>query len=129
MQIVIKYASGLDDRDGFLAGDSDPYTRVTAYTASGQTSSVQTTHDQGDESPEWHHVFNAGCNKQWTKFYFRVYDKDVGRDDALSGGQYVYLSSLSRLPSCRYNVRLVGGGGSITFDIYYYTSSANKGRC
>lgn len=111
--MVIKYARRLDDRD--LAGTSDPYTTITAYTPTGYSSSGRTHHIRGDESPDWNYVFNAGCYKQWTKFYFKVYDSDIiGGDDALSYGQYVYLTTLFRLPTCRHTVSLVDGGRGTT---------------
>ena len=120
LSINIKYARGLDDKDGFLAGDSDPYVRVYTYSYSGHRASVKTRHIKGDQSPDWNHWFNAGCGKNWYAFYFKVFDSDVGSDDSLSSGQYVYLTSLSSLPSYNYRVNLVGGRGYIVFDIYYY---------
>ena len=119
LSIIIKYARGLDDKDGFLAGDSDPYVRVTAYSISGHSASTKTRHIQGDESPDWNHRFNAGCGRNWNRFFFKVYDRDVGSDDSLSSGQYVYLTSLSCPPSYSYRVDLVGGSGYIVFDIFY----------
>ena len=124
--MVIKYARGLDDRDGWLAADnySDPYTTITAYDSGGYSTSGRTGYKQGDESPTSNHRFNAGCWRQWET---KVWDSDIGSDDSLSSGQSIYLSSLSSLPSCRHTVSLVGGGGSITFDIYYYQDGGAGG--
>ena len=126
LQVVIKYAWGLDDED-WIAGDSDPYTKITAFDMDGYSTSDQTPHRQGDESPTWNYYFNAGCGRQWKRFYFEVWDADFGFDDRLSSGQSIYLTSLSSLPSCRHTVSLVGGGGSITFDIYYYQDGGEGG--
>ena len=127
LQVVIKYAWGLDDEDGIAAGDSDPYTKITAFDMDGYSTSDQTPHRHGDESPTWNYYFNAGCGRQWKRFYFEVWDADFRFDDRLSSGQSIYLTSLSSLPSCRHTVSLVGGGGSITFDIYYYQDGGEGG--
>lgn len=121
LQVVIKRARGLSDRDGFLKGDSDPYTKIRAYTSTGYSESGRTRYIQGDESPTWNHRFNAGCGHTWNRFYFRIYDDDWGSDDALSSGQYVYLADLDSLPKCDLTVDVQGGRGTITFDVYYYT--------
>ena len=46
---------------GFLKGDSDPYTTITAYSATGHSASFRTHRVKSDESPDWNSVFNAGC--------------------------------------------------------------------
>lgn len=125
--MLIRYARGLSDRDGFLKGDSDPYTTITAYSSRGRSVSGQTRYIQGDESPDWNHWFNAGCD-YWERFYFRIYDSDWGSDDALSSGQTIYLRNLNSLPSCTLTIPVVGGRGSITFDVYYYTKGAPSGQ-
>ncbi len=120
LRVVIKHARGLSDRDSWFAGRSDPFTRITAYTTSGQTSRGRTSEKSETHSPVWHYTFRAGCNEQWEKFYFKVYDEDgpLG-EDSLSSGQEVYLTSLDTLPARDYTVQLRGGSGTITFDIFY----------
>lgn len=120
LEVVIKSARGLDDKDGFLKGDSDPYTKITAYSSTGHSASGKTRYIQGDESPRWNYRFRPGCGHSWNRFYFRIYDADVGSDDRLSSGQTVYLDSLSRFPQCSLTVDVRGGGGTIKFDVYYY---------
>jgi hypothetical protein len=131
LQVVIESAWGLSDRDGFLKGKSDPYTVIRAYASNGYSTSDRTRYIQGDHSPTWNHRFNAGCGRSWDRFYFRLYDSDWGSDDTLSSGQYVNLKSLSRFPKCNHDVSVVGGGGTIRFDIYYYTQNGpgQPGSC
>ena len=131
LEVVIKSARGLDDKDGFLKGDSDPYTRITAYSSTGHSASGKTRYIQGDESPTWNHRFRPGCGHSWERFYFRIYDDDIFSDDKLSSGQSVYLSSLGRFPRCSLTVNVRGGGGSIKFDVYYYNRNGpgQPGSC
>ena len=130
--MVIKYARGLRDTDGSGKGDSDPYTKITAYSTTGYSKSFQTHRVKGNENPNWNSIFNAGCNRKWSYFYFKVWDNDSGPNDPLSSGQFVYLTSLPRLPACRHTVTLTPvASGTITFDIYYYTWEGNgsPGSC
>lgn len=120
LRVVIKRARGLSDRDGWFKGDSDPYTVISAYTASGYRENGRTSYRQGDESPVWNHNFDATCGLQWERFEFQVFDSDWGSDDALSHVQTVNINSLSSLPKCDLTISIVGGSGSITFDVYYY---------
>ena len=131
LQVVIKYARGLDDRDSAFAGKSDPYTRISAYSYGNSPVSGRTGFIQGNHNPTWNYRFNAGCGRRWYRFYFEVWDSDIGDDDKLSSGQSIYFSSLSSFPSCRRTVSLIGGSGTITFDIYYYQSSGagRPGSC
>ena len=123
LRVVIKYARGLQDSDPLLfQGESDPYVTITAYSSNGGTESAETHHVHDDRNPDWNYVFNAPCNHPWERFYFQIKDKDYDSDDSLSDGQYVYLNSLSGFPTCSHTVRLDGGTGTITFDIYYYLS-------
>ena len=54
LQVYIKYGVGLPDRDGFLAGRSDPYVSVTAVDNSGGRLTRNTRYIQGDHSPHWY---------------------------------------------------------------------------
>lgn len=137
--MVIKYGRGLD-AGGYHARLIDAYTTITAHATSGHASSGQT---HASLIHRWDYVFNAGCNKEWTNFYFKVHERrghgeeleffqpphTVTQELELSSGQYVHLTSLPGLPMCSHTVGLTGGSGTITFDIYYYTSSSNKGHC
>ena len=74
----------LQDRDILLAGDSDPYLKVTAYDLDGNSDTERTDHDYGDESPEWNEDLPFGTNT-WTEFQVTIWDYDVtNSDDRLS---------------------------------------------
>ena len=92
LRIFARYGSGLPDRDGWLAGDSDPYIRVIAYTSGGGSRSLRTGEDRGDESPEWNQWLDFGVDS-WSRFTVQVYDEDVGSDDSLSSVSTYYVSS------------------------------------
>ena len=114
LRIYARYGSGLPDRDGWFAGNSDPYVKVTAYRRSGSPITHTTSHDQGDESPEWYEWLYFG-NDYWTHFTVKVYDRDVGSDDSLSGTTTYYLND----HITRTNVRNNCDSGYIIFDYYY----------
>ena len=114
LRIYARYGSGLPDRDGWLAGDSDPYVRVIAYSSSGSTTSLRTADDRGDESPEWNQWLDFGVDN-WSRFTVQVYDEDVGSDDSLSSVTTYYLSSLTTRTYVRKNC----DSGYIYFDYYY----------
>lgn len=114
LRIYARYGSGLPDRDGWGAGDSDPYVKVTAYRLSGGTTTLRTRHDQGDESPEWNQWLDFGVDS-WTRFTVRVYDADVGSDDSLSSTSTYYLNNhISRT-----YVRKNCDSGYIYFDYHF----------
>ena len=83
LRIYARYGSGLPDRDGWFAGDSDPYVRVIAYNHNGYSVSLRTHTDRGDESPEWYQWLDFGVNT-WRSFTVQVFDDDFGSDDTLS---------------------------------------------
>ena len=111
LRIYARYGSGLQDRDSWFAGNSDPYVRVIAYDHEGNSRSLSTAHDQGDHSPEWYQWLDFGTDT-WTRFTVQVFDADVGSDDSLSS---VSTYNLNYLIS-RTNVRKNCNTGYIYFD-------------
>ena len=112
--IFVRYGHSLPDRDGWLAGDSDPYVQVTAYSRTGRTSTLRTSHRQGDESPEWNQWLDFGTSS-WSRFSVRVYDRDVGSDDSLSSTRTYYFGSHT---SRTYNT-MHCDTGYIVFDYFF----------
>ena len=112
LRIYARSAS-VQDRDGWLAGDSDPYVRVTAYTYCGRSSQLSTRHIQGDNSPHWYQWLDFG-NNNWYSYYVQVFDSDNGNDDSLSGSHMYYTARGQRsytMPT--------DGGGRLYFDSNY----------
>ena len=114
LKIYVRNGVGLPDRDGLHAGNSDPYVKVTAYRQSGDPVTLNTDHDQGDESPEWYEWLNFG-NDYWTHFTVNVYDRDVGGDDSLSGMSTYNLNGYITGTYVTMNC----DSGYITFDYYF----------
>ena len=114
LRIYARYGSGLPDRDGWLAGDSDPYVRVIAYDHDGNSKSLRTADDHGDESPEWYQYLDFGVDT-WIRFTVQVFDEDVGRDDSLSSTTSYFLYS----HITRTNVRKTCDSGYIYFNYYF----------
>ncbi len=114
LRIYARYGSGLPDRDGWFAGDSDPYVRVIAYNHNGYSRSLRTRDDRGDESPEWYQWLDFGVNS-WTRFTVKVYDEDVGSDDSLSSTTTYNLNA----HTTRTYVRKDCDSGYIYFDYYF----------
>lgn len=94
LQVYARNAYRLNDEDSGLKGDSDPYLEVIAEDRDGNTVRKVTSHDQGDESPEWYENLDFGT-RAWKQFRVKLWDKDVGSDDALSNTQTIYLPSHS----------------------------------
>ena len=116
LRIYARYGSSLPDRDGWLAGESDPYLEITAYNAFGGSWTRTTSTDQGDESPEWYETIDFGVNV-WRKFTVTVWDADVGADDRLSVTRTWYLPASS---SASFNgVRHNAYSGYVVFDYSY----------
>ena len=109
-----RYGSGLPDREGWLAGDIDPYVRVIAYNHNGYSRRLRTRNKHGDESPEWNQWLNFGVNS-WTRFTVKVYDEDIGSDDSLSSTTTYYLNSYVTRTYVRKNC----DRGYIYFDYYF----------
>ena len=84
--IALRSAFHLLDKDSLGGGKSDPYMEVRAVDSNGQSVTKTTSHRQGDQSPEWHQRLNFG-KRTWRRFYVRLWDSDIGRDDALSSEQ------------------------------------------
>ena len=83
LQIYARYGKNLPDRDGWGAGDSDPYLQVVAYDINGYSSPKTTSTDRGDENPEWYQTLDFGVG-MWTTFKVSVWDSNIGPDDRLS---------------------------------------------
>lgn len=110
LRIYARYGYNLPDRDGSLAGDSDPYLSVTAYRSSGSSVTRSTRHIQ------W---LDFGTDN-WQRFTVRIWDSDFGSDVALSSTYTYYLNSFRSVTGaqvCGSN----GCGGYIMFD-YYWTA-------
>ena len=86
------YGRRLNDRDGI--GKSDPYMEVKAVDSDGRTVRKISSRDKGDLSPAWYDNLNFGVG-EWKKFKVRLWDDDIGGDDALSNTQTIYLPSRS----------------------------------
>ena len=114
LRIYVRYGHSLPDRDGWLAGDSDPYVKVVAYTRNGHPTTLQTSHRQGDESPEWNQWLDFGVDS-WSRFSVQVYDRDPGSDDSLSNTRNYYLSSHTSRTRNTMNCH----SGYIVFDYYF----------
>lgn len=84
LRVYAIYAVGLPDRDGFLAGRSDPYVSVTAYDDRGGRLTRRTRHIQGDHSPHWYQWLYFGTRSDWHHFYMSVWDSDLDADDRLT---------------------------------------------
>ena len=115
LEVHARYGRGLPDKDGFGGGDSDPYMEVIAYDNYGRSVRRTTSTDRGDESPEWNQNLDFGT-RAWKRFTVRVWDKDIGRDDALSSTRTVYLPS-TNVP--RSNVRHNAYSGYFEFDYWF----------
>ena len=114
LHIYARYGSGLPNMDGWLAGNSDPYVRVIAYDHDGNSKSLRTTDDHGDESPEWNQWLDFGVDT-WKRFTVQVFDEDIGRDDSLSSTTTYSLYSYVTCTSVRKNC----DSGYIYFDYYF----------
>ena len=112
LDILARDGSGLPDRDGFGGGDSDPYMEVIAYDIYGSSVRKTTSTDRNDESPSWNQNLVFG-SRAWKRFTVRVWDKDIGRDDALSSTQTVYLPSNAVTMS---DITHYAYSGSVEFD-------------
>ena len=111
LHLYVRYGSGLPDKDGWLAGDSDPYVKVVAYDSDGSSVSRKTSYKQGDESPTWNQWLNFGTDT-WTSFRVKVYDSDIGSDDSLSSWVSYNLNSFTS----RNYVKMNCYSGYIYFD-------------
>ena len=99
--LYIRNGVNLEDTDWF-AGDPDPYVRVKAITASGVEYSMETSHKLGTENPTWNErlVFSG---QEWQFFRIRVWDSDIGDDDAMGMSVTVpLLNQPSTLTERRY---------------------------
>ena len=111
LRLYVRYGINLPDKDGWFAGDSDPYVNVAAYDSDGNSISLRTSTDSGDESPSWYEWLDFGRDT-WTSFNIKVYDSDVGTDDTLSTRVDYDLDSFTS----RSYVRMDCYSGYIVFD-------------
>ena len=91
LKVYARYGRNLPDKDGWFAGDSDPYMRVTAYDQNGKSVTRNTRYIRNDEDPKWYEWLYFGT-RAWRKITVVVYDKDYGSVDALSTRSTYYLS-------------------------------------
>ena len=92
LEIYARYGKNLPDRDGWGAGDSDPYLQVVAYNILGISCTRTTSTDKEDENPEWYEMLDFGVG-MWTRFEVSVWDSDIGADDRLSITHIIILPS------------------------------------
>ena len=90
------YAINLADKDGWTAGQSDPYMEVVATDVNGFTEKRTTPVRGGTSHPEWNDnlVFTE---RTWEKMTVRIMDYDgANRDpDQLCPTQEIYFGSTS----------------------------------
>ena len=90
------YAINLADKDGWTAGQSDPYMEVVATDVTGKTEKRTTPVRGGTSHPEWND--NLVFTKRiWEKMTVRILDYDgANRDpDQLCPTQTIYFGSTS----------------------------------
>ena len=83
LKVYVKYGWRLPDRDGWLAGNSDPYVRVTAVDDRLQYTIQRTQTIQGNENPNWYRRLDFGARRSWQYFVMSTWDDDWGSDDKL----------------------------------------------
>ena len=83
LKVYVKYGRGLPDRDGWFAGDSDPYVRVKAVDDRSQVTTQETHYIRGNENPNWYRWLNFGARRSWQYFEMSTWDDDWGSDDRL----------------------------------------------
>lgn len=93
LKVYVKYGRGLPDRDGWFAGDSDPYVRVRAVDDRSQQTTQQTQYIQGNENPNWNRWLDFGGRRSWQYFEMSTWDSDWGSDDRLLDDQTFSVSS------------------------------------
>jgi astacin len=116
LTICVLYGRDLPDEDSFVAGDSDPYVKITAYDIFGNLSIQETSTVQGDEDPEWNECFDFGI-RCWRRFEMSVWDEDVHFDDRLSSTHTWHLPYTSFV--LRTRARLNAYEGYVVFDYSY----------
>ena len=112
-----RYGCNLPDKDGWFAGDSDPYMRFVAYDVYGKSYENRTSTDCNDNDPEWYEKieFLIGT-RPWKRFVVSVWDEDSGSDDRLSNSQTWCLHS--NISISAYNVIHEAHSGFVVFDYH-----------
>uniref|UniRef100_A0A7S0BCD7 EGF-like domain-containing protein n=1 Tax=Rhodosorus marinus TaxID=101924 RepID=A0A7S0BCD7_9RHOD len=93
LQVQVVRGRNLPDKDGFLAGKSDPYVRVTAYDIDNKSLSLRTSEKGGDQNPNWNQNLFFGY-RSWVSMRIEVMDSDGffnGRDDQLLPTRIIYV--------------------------------------
>ena len=93
LKVYVKYGRRLPDRNGWFAGDSDPYVRVTAVDDRSQQTIQRTQYIQGNENPNWYRWLDFGGRISWQYFEMSTWDDDWGSDDKLLDYQTFTVSS------------------------------------
>ena len=107
-------AAGLENRDSWWAGQSDPYMEVTATDESGVTEKKKTNVVGGNRWPVWDNYLEFS-NRKWKKITIDIWDDDgPGRqDDRLCGPSDIDLQPLGRsgenkkLVDCKHGIATV----------------------
>ena len=90
LAVYIRYARNLEDSDGFLAGDPDPYVRVKAVSSIGSEYHTQTSKIQGTRHPNWNEWL-LFSEKEWQFFRLRIWESDIFNDDIIGMSETVPL--------------------------------------
>ena len=93
LKVYEKYDRGLPDCDGWFAGDSDSYIRVTAVDDRSQQTTQRTQYIQGNENPNWYRWLDFGGRISWQYFEMSTWDDDWFFDDRMFDDQAFTVSS------------------------------------
>lgn len=115
LRLYIRYGRNLQDRDGLFSGASDPFVRVTAVDANGNSVTRMTSIKDGTLNPDFYQWLDFG-GRAWQFFRIQVLDHDSGLngdDDALSQRETVVVraGSFSR-------THAAFGNGYLTYYLY-----------
>ena len=118
LTVTVKYASGLRDTDGWF-NLPDPYAVVYAhYSDCGVDRSTrgETHYVQGTTYPGWYKEMKFGWGN-WRYFNVQIWDKNVGRDDRMTGLHQVTISPGVHCNQVYYSY------GRVVYDYYFQTES------
>jgi len=115
LRIYARNGRNVPDRDGWWAGDSDPYMVFVAYDLYGGYVVLRTSKVQDNNNPVWNQWLDFGT-RVWKKFTVKVWDADIGADDALSNTHTWNVYRGTRLNNW---IRWSSTNGRVYFDYYY----------
>ena len=94
LRVYVRYAKGLPDTDGPF-NKPDPYVVVKAVTSTGAQLTRKTSKKNGKTSPTYYENVEFGAST-WQFIRVRVWDSDVGGDDAMTQSQTIPIGRTSR---------------------------------